>query len=59
MLFLTIYVRPIRPFLILQVGVSLREIMSVVEILPTLDVSSCKKQIYFIISCIRITFRAR
>lgn len=45
MLFLTIFFRPLRPFLILQVGVSLREVLSVVEVLPTLDVSSCKKYI--------------
>jgi len=51
MLFLTIFFRPLRPFLILHVGVSLREVLSVVEVLPTLDVSSCKKQIYFRISC--------
>jgi len=59
MLFLTIFFRPLRPFLILQVGVSLREVLSVVEVLPTLDVSSCKKQIYFRISCMRITFWTR
>jgi hypothetical protein len=40
MLFLTIFFRPLRPFLILQVGVSLREVLAVVDVLPTLDVSS-------------------
>jgi hypothetical protein len=56
MLFLIILLRPLRPFLVLLVGVSLREVLSVVEVLPTLDVSSCRKQTYFSITCTKITF---